>query len=374
MRKHLLLLTLVLIGQLVMPSVGKAAVQPVSGCVDPEVSTDVAPKWYTIMSSHISAVDRQNRFLVWDGSRLKTEKFDSGIPEDQLESRYLWRLERGDGDNKVYIVNKSGLRIYAPAGVNPTNNTALSVNESGVEWEMKLASETGQSDCAEKQYCFNYLGAESLPAYLNAMDSQNNDVDKAYGITVYNAGVHQASGWFFYEANVPEEVKYTVNFEVTPIENGSLILKQGDDVIQNGDEVEDGTELQGILVYEDGFKVKVITVNGTDYLNNIVDDTFTFTVTENINIYVEFESKPTGLVDNPLTNAIIPGTFKENLKISKVNPGDNISLYSITGQLISSKTARDSWVTLDTADISNGCYIVQIKQAGNFITRKTIKR
>ena len=57
----------------------KAAVNPIAGCVDPQVSTAEEPVWYTIMSSHLTDADRQNRFLVWDGTRLKTEKFDSGI-------------------------------------------------------------------------------------------------------------------------------------------------------------------------------------------------------------------------------------------------------------------------------------------------------
>lgn len=374
MKKHLLLLALVLIEQLAMPGVSKAAVTPVPGCVDPEVSTDAAPKWYTIMSSHLTATDRQNRFLVWDGIRLKTEKFDDGIPEDRLESKYLWRLERGSADDKVYIVNKSGLRIHAPVGVNPTNNTALSVNENGVEWELKLTAATAQADCAEKQYCFNFLGAETTPAYLNAMDSQNNDANKAYGITIYNAGVHQASGWFFYEANVSEEVKYTVSFEVTPSTSGSLTLKNGNVVIQSGDKVEAGTELQGTLTYEDIYRMKVFTINGTDYLNNIVDNMFTFEVTEDTDIYIEFESKPTGFENSPSANVVIPGAFEGSLTISNVNPGDVVSLYNTTGQLVSSETVQGSRVVLNTADINIGCYIVQIRQADRLITRKTIKR
>ncbi len=106
----------------------------------------------------------------------------------------------------VYLVNKTGLRIYAPDGIDPAVPTILSVNEDGVEWEMKLASATGQSDCAEKQYCFNFLDAASVPSYLNAMDAQIGFEDRSFGLTVYNAGVHQASGWFFYEANVHGEV------------------------------------------------------------------------------------------------------------------------------------------------------------------------
>lgn len=206
MRKQFLLFTLVLMGLLALPGTSKAAVTPVAGNVDPVVSTDAAPKWYTIMSSHLTETDRQNRFLVWDGTRLKTEQFNDGISEDLLEDKYLWRLEQGSADNKVYIVNKTGLRIQAADGISNNNNTPLSVDENGVEWEMKLASETQQSNCAAKQYCFNFSGAAGSPAYLNAMDAQNGNEDIAYGVTVFSAGVHQASGWFFYEANVEEPV------------------------------------------------------------------------------------------------------------------------------------------------------------------------
>ncbi|WP_455584590.1 hypothetical protein [Bacteroides sp.] len=81
MRKLFLLFTLVLIGLFTLPGTGKAAVTPISGAVDPEISTAASPKWYTIMSSHMTAQDRQNRFMVWDGTRLRTEQFNDGIPK-----------------------------------------------------------------------------------------------------------------------------------------------------------------------------------------------------------------------------------------------------------------------------------------------------
>lgn len=138
MNRRLLLGLLVLISFFIGSFSVKAAVNPIAGCVDPQVSTAEEPVWYTIMSSHLTDADRQNRFLVWDGTRLKTEKFDSGILESQLENKYLWRLEKGSADNKVYIVNRAGMRVFAEAGISPNTgaNTLLTVTETGVEWVM----------------------------------------------------------------------------------------------------------------------------------------------------------------------------------------------------------------------------------------------
>ncbi|WP_455498112.1 hypothetical protein, partial [Coprobacter sp.] len=229
----------------------KAAVNPVAGSVDPQTSTAGEPKWYTVMSSHMTAQDRQNRFLVWDGIRLKTEKFDNGIPDNQLEDKYLWRLERGSGDNKVYIVNRSGKRIFASAGISPTTNTPLSVNETGVEWEMKLSSATGQSDCAARQYCFNFLGASSSPAYLNAQDKLNDDTGTlAYGVTVFNMGVHQASGWFFYEAAISEQFTYTY----TAAAGGSVTASVSGTGIDSGSQFDSGSDIVLTITPESNYE------------------------------------------------------------------------------------------------------------------------
>ena len=75
MNRQLLLGLLVLISFFIGSFSVKAAVVPVKGCVDPQISTAEAPVWYTMMSSHMSDVNRQNRFLLWDGLKLRTEKF-----------------------------------------------------------------------------------------------------------------------------------------------------------------------------------------------------------------------------------------------------------------------------------------------------------
>ena len=283
MNRQLLLGLLVLISFFIGSFSVKAAVVPVKGCVDPQISTAEAPVWYTMMSSHMSDVNRQNRFLLWDGLKLRTEKFDEGVPVSQLDDRYLWRLEKGSADNKVYIVNRAGMRVFAEAGISPNTgaNTLLTVTETGVEWVMALSSSTGQPDCADKQYCFNYLGASAQPAYLNAMDSQNGDTQKAYGVTVYEMGVHQASGWFFYKA---ELAAYNVTYEGTVV-GGSFVVKNGDAIVESGSSVEEGTWLTVEATPDVNYQVKAIKVNG------VAIDGSGFTLSEASEITVEFTNK-----------------------------------------------------------------------------------
>lgn len=170
--------------------------------VDPQTSTADAPKWYIMMSSHISDTDRQNRFLKWDGTNAVTVQFNTGMTEDDITDDFRWRLEDAGGGYIVFVNAKSGLQITVPNGASATNNTGLTMTETGSKWAMKPSKETGQNDCADKQYCFNYVDYGSA-AYLNAMPGANIP---SYGITIYEAGVHQASGWFFYEAPKEEEV------------------------------------------------------------------------------------------------------------------------------------------------------------------------
>ena len=291
MNRQLLLGLLVLISFFIGSFSVKAAVVPVKGCVDPQISTAEAPVWYTMMSSHMSDVNRQNRFLLWDGLKLRTEKFDEGVPVSQLDDRYLWRLEKGSADNKVYIVNRAGMRVFAEAGISPNTgaNTLLTVTETGVEWVMALSSSTGQPDCADKQYCFNYLGASAQPAYLNAMDSQNGDTQKAYGVTVYEMGVHQASGWFFYKAELPA---YNVTYEGTVV-GGSFVVKNGDAIVESGSSVEEGTWLTVEATPDVNYQVKAIKVNG------VAIDGSGFTLSEASEITVEFMNEQVYTVTYP---------------------------------------------------------------------------
>ena len=181
--------------------------------VDPQTSTADEPVWYIMMSSHLNDSDRQNRFLKWDGTNAVTVQFNTGMTEDDITDDFRWRLEDAGGGYIVFVNAKSGLQITVPGTADATNNTSLTMTETGSKWEMKLSSATGQSDCADKQYCFDYVDySETSAAYLNAMPGGNTP---PYGITIYEMGVHQASGWFFYEAPKEEEVPTAIRETAT---------------------------------------------------------------------------------------------------------------------------------------------------------------
>ena len=180
-----------------------AAVTPISGYTTPQISTEENPVWYTMMSSHLTETDRQYRYMLYDGSDPVTEQHRSGLAQEDITDAYLWRLESaGDGTaTHVYIINRqSGLRILVPAGATAEDgtaglNTQLDMAEEGSVWDLKTSESTGIStDCADGQYVFQYVDYSGNRAFLNAMGSGSG-----YGITIFDRGVQQASGWFFYE-------------------------------------------------------------------------------------------------------------------------------------------------------------------------------
>ena len=48
---------LLLLAGLLVSNLSVAQVTPISGVVEPEISTAESPKWYTMMSSHLTASD-----------------------------------------------------------------------------------------------------------------------------------------------------------------------------------------------------------------------------------------------------------------------------------------------------------------------------
>lgn len=177
-----------------------AAVNPPAGAVEPVTSTADEPQWYAMMSSHLSASDRQNRYIYYDGSRLATAQYAQGLDGLSDVTDYAWRLEDA-GDGTVRLIHYDGLGVFVPAGAEETANTQLLMQADGSAWQLMTSASTGQSDCAELQYVLDWAGRSGEHAYLNAMDG--SVTGNEYGVTVYNAGAHQASGWFF----VPLEIE-----------------------------------------------------------------------------------------------------------------------------------------------------------------------
>lgn len=191
------LLTLLLSG---LTLSGFAQVTPATGAVEPQPSTAEEPVWYAMMTSHLDAAARQNRWMYYDGTTLGTTQFTAdGLGADADQTQYAWRLEEyNDGSSDgVRLIHYSGKEVLVPGGAEALANTQLQMVESGNGslWDLMLASETGQANCAENQYVLDYVYKTQQHTYLNAMDGTGDALP--WGITVYNAGAHQASGWFF---------------------------------------------------------------------------------------------------------------------------------------------------------------------------------
>ena len=193
----------------------------------PVTSTADSPVWFVMKSSHLTVTDRQNRFMYWNESnnRLECTQHNDGIKLSEISDVYRWRFEDA-GDGNVYIINKAtGKSLFVPADAssetgNAKVNTPLTLEETGSKWSFALSSTINTTQALSNQYCFDYVDYTEADraAYLNAMDGQ---AAIPYGITIYEMGVQNASGWFIYEA--PAIVK---NYDITvkkPV-NGNLVI------------------------------------------------------------------------------------------------------------------------------------------------------
>ena len=293
MKKNLFL-SLLCVTSLFVSNSASAAVTPVAGySTDPKISTSENPVWYTMMSSHLTASTRQNRFLKWDeaNNRLCTEQYSNGIPASSLTEGHLWRLESANDGNEshVYLVNFNGKRVFVPAtavaedGDNPNRNTPLEMNETGSIWDLKTSTSTGIStDCAEGQYVLQFVDYSGERAFLNAMDGGELN----FGVTVYAAGVHQASGWFFYETEYTPAVK-TISVAANDNAFGTVAIEG-----QTGNSVE-VPQSQAVTVTAtpaEGYMFHRWVEQGTE---NVLSyrPTFTYNGTEDKALVAEFVEK-----------------------------------------------------------------------------------
>lgn len=110
-------------------SAGFAQVTPPQGATQPATSTEAAPVWYAMMSSHITESDRQNRWMYYDGTTLATSQYADGLDGQDIDlTDYAWRLE-ADGDN-VRLVHYDGLQVQVPANATPKTARPTSIHDS----------------------------------------------------------------------------------------------------------------------------------------------------------------------------------------------------------------------------------------------------
>lgn len=185
-----------------------------SATANPEVSTATEYKWYTMESTNDGDSERKHLFLLYESSNetpLHTVLLSDGVADgvnlttggESIPEKYLWRLDDA-GSGNVFLVNKaSGLRISVPSSATNTNSIKLEMSTAGAAWSKEIPSGN-----AANQVTFDYAGYKDennthQPAYLNAMLAS-----VGYGVTIWQAGQNQSSGWYFYPA-------YTETVEAT---------------------------------------------------------------------------------------------------------------------------------------------------------------
>lgn len=271
----------------------------------PIVSTASSPTWFVMKSSHLTVAERQNRFMYWneENSRLECTQHNDGIKLSEISDVYRWRFEDA-GDGNIYIINKAtGKALSVPANAssetgNANINTPLTLEETGSKWSFALSSTVNSTQALPNQYCFDYVDyAEAdRAAYLNAMDGQ---AAIPYGITIYEMGVQNASGWFIYEA--PAIVK---NYDITvkkPV-NGNLVISYtvNDEMqsietynFENDSEVfsiEEGTVLSISVNPDFDYVLDQILPEGMEEKTGLAGDTYyEYTVTGDATIEATFK-------------------------------------------------------------------------------------
>lgn len=252
------LLTALLLMAGLATSATQAQVTPPDGATAPETSTADSPKWYAMMSSHMSEDARKNRWLYYDGSVMATEQYAGGLDPSAVDiTQYAWRLE-DNGDGTCKLVHYTGLEAYVPASATAAagGNTAVVMQQEGTRWEVMTAASTGlSSQTAANQYVLDdadYTGTHAH-AFLNVMaDSQ---ADLAFHLTIYESGVQNSSGWFFVPLDIESgggEGPYTFTYEVEGAELGEISIMTMDtyDEVTSGDTFEAGTEIGVNILYE----------------------------------------------------------------------------------------------------------------------------
>ena len=142
---------------------------------------------------------------------------------------------------------------------------------------------------------------------LRMMFIGGTDPDNGY------AGSYTEGTYYDLKINVKSQIeKYAISIN-TP-ENGALVLKNGNAVINSGDEIAEGVVLTIEATPNSGYELKQITLNGTEY------KAASFTVTEAATLAAEFTELPAEgngwVVKEGETTLRIPdeiiGTHEEN--------------------------------------------------------------
>ncbi len=159
-------------------------------------------------------------------------------------------------------------------------------------------------------------GVNTIPTYTTFYTASFED-GKSYNLT----GVYQ-----YYDtdgqilprsaADVDEIIEtFTVTYNNAP-ENGTLTIKNGDDVVTSGSALNEGTVLTIVTTPAEGYKLVGVTVNGSAYAES------TLTLTEDVTIAASFELNQAPLV----TSYVLSEIGVETSHLNGEHVGDKVNL------------------------------------------------
>lgn len=331
--------------------------------IPPVISTAAAPVWYNLMSCNYADVVRNNRFLHYDGTNLKTDGYDLGINDDIQHDKYLWRLEQGTtGAGYVILINKlTGKKIYADASI--ASDGVIDIGDTGIEWKMATAISTGAAGALTSQYCFNFEG--SGLRYLNAGDG----INKAWSMLVFNGAGSPAksSGWFFY----PVTTNKTVTFAQP--DNGTITVTATNGTttpttLTTGNSVLIGTVATVSLTAANGYQVSTLTVNGADVTAQITNGTYLFPVNADATIAATFATSTTTAIST-VKNSNALYISGNTLNIDGRLNNSTVTIYDICGK----EALTSTEATINTSSLKKGIYVVKYSTSEGIKTAKITK-
>lgn len=108
---------------------------------------------------------------------------------------------------------------------------------------------------------------------------------------------------------------------------------------------------------QDGWNIHSITYNGTDVTNLVKDNIFIAPpLAEDSELNIAYESTQNGIADT-FSNNVTVNAFDNNIVISNTLNGDNIAIYTISGDLIDNRISSGGLVKITLVP---NLYIVKI--------------
>lgn len=151
---------------------------------------------------------------------------------------------------------------------------------------------------------------------------------------------------FIYEGTAEENQIFTINVHsfyivnIAPNKHATITVKDGDQVIESGDKVAEGTELTVDVKPENGYKIISVKAGKEDITENLV-----FTVSENVTVSVTVE------LESGIGSINASGIYYNPAEQILYTNGAKVIVYDMAGRIVANDTGN-----ISVSDLANGIY------------------